>query len=333
MTKHICVLTPCFNEEDNVADLYEQIKKVFTDLPGYTYEHLFIDNASTDSTVEKIRELNKRDPRVKAIVNIRNFGHIRSPHHGLLSASGDACIIMASDLQDPPALIPELIKKWESGYKIAVGVKERSAESKLWKAIRKNYYGILTAISETEQVQNFTGFGIYDSEVINVIRQIDDPYPYFRGLIAELGYPVATVPFFKPERVRGVTKNNLYSLYDLAILGITSHSKVPLRLAVFFGFVLSVFTLLLSGVFFVLKLVFWHQFTMGIAPLIIGLFFFSSVQLFFIGLVGEYVGSIYTQVRRRPLVIERERIGFKLGAKQTEMQTEIMPPAKTFHVG
>ena len=321
MTRHICVLTPCFNEEENVVELYDRIKKVFADLPGYTYDHLFIDNASTDGTVAKIRELSFADSRVKAIVNIRNFGHIRSPHHGLLSANGDACIIMASDLQDTPELIPEFIRQWEGGYKIVVGVKERTEESWAWKFIRGMYYNVLTAISETVQVEHFTGFGIYDKEVIEVVRRIDDPYPYFRGLISELGYPIATVPFHKPQRKRGFSKNNPYSLYDMAMLGLTSHSKVPLRLAAFAGFILSGLTLLISMVFFVLKLIYWEKFTMGIAPLIIGLFFFSSVQLFFIGLVGEYIGSIYTQVRRRPLVIERERIGFAQSIGHEEAAT------------
>ena len=310
MKKHIVVITPCYNEEDNVDELYERIRMVFLRFSQYTYEHLFIDNASSDRTVEKIRTLSESDNRVRAIVNIRNFGHIRSPHYALLSANGDACVTLASDLQDPPELIPEFLQKWEAGSKIVVGVKEKTDESWVWRTIRGFYYQLLSTISETVQVEHFTGFGMYDRQVIEIIRQIDDPYPYFRGLISELGFPIATVAFFKPNRKYGVTKNSLYTLYDMAMLGFTSHSKVPLRLAAFVGFALSGVTLLISFVFFALKLIYWNSFSMGMAPLIIGLFFFSSVQMFFIGLVGEYIGSIYTQVRKRPLVIERERIGY-----------------------
>ncbi len=317
--KHIAVITPTFNEEDNVLELYERIRSVFSGLPNYSYDHFFIDNASTDRTQELIRELGKNDSRVKGIFNLRNFGHIRSPHHALMSAKGDACIIMASDLQDPPELISKFVEEWARGVPIVLGVKSKTEESLMWRWIRRAYYSILTAISETVQVEHFTGFGLYDREVIEVLRKIEDPYPYFRGLIVDLGFPISCIPFDKPGRKRGITKNNFYTLYDMAMLGITSHSRVPLRLAAFVGFLLSGFTLVLAGIFFILKLLFWQSFTMGIAPLIIGLFFFASVQLFFIGLLGEYIGAIYTQVRKRPLVIEKARINFD---EQTVLETK-----------
>lgn len=309
MTKLISIVTPCFNEEDNIDELYSRIAAVMGTLP-YAYEHIFIDNASSDATVEKIKNIALRDQRVKLIVNVRNFGHIRSPYHAILQSSGDACIAIASDLQDPPELIPELLSKWENNYKIVLAVKPESAESTLMFFIRKMYYRLITSISEVQLIKNATGAGLFDKVVIDILRKIDDPYPYFRGLLCEIGYPIATVPFKQPRRERGITKNNFYTLYDIAMLGITNHSKIPLRLMAMGGFVLSLFSLMTAFGFLIAKLLFWDSFQMGMAPMLIGIFFFGAVQTFFIGVLGEYVASIHTQVRKMPLVVEAERVNF-----------------------
>jgi glycosyltransferase involved in cell wall biosynthesis len=306
----IGILTPCYNEEANVEVLYERVRAVFAKLDGYTYEHLFIDNASTDRTVAILREIAARDPNVRIIVNTRNFGHIRSPYHALLQCRGEAVIGLVADLQDPPELIPEFLAKWEQGYKVVLGVKTASEEPWLMSAIRKRYYALLDRLSETRQVRNSTGSGLYDRSFIEVIRTLTDPYPYFRGIVSELGFDYATVGYTQPKRVRGVTKNNFYTLYDIGITGIVNHSKIPLRLATMVGFCSGVLCLLGGLVYLIFKLLFWYDLPVGIAPLIITLFFLSSVQLFFLGILGEYVGSIYTQVRNRPLVVERERINF-----------------------
>jgi glycosyltransferase involved in cell wall biosynthesis len=309
--KLISVVTPCYNEEGNVEELYRRVKKVFDEgHPQYRYEHVFIDNASRDNTVQVLKRLAQADRSVKIIVNVRNFGHIRSPFYALLQTHGDATILMAADLQDPPELLPELIQKWEGGSKIALGVKNQSEESPLMFAIRKMYYDFIARVSDIELVKNATGFGLYDRDVIDKLREVADPYPYFRGLIAELGYDRAIVHFTQPTRKRGISSNNFYTLYDIAMLGITNHSKVPLRVAAMLGFLLSILSLLVAIGYFIYKLVFWEHFSVGVAPMVIGVFFFSSVQLFFIGIIGEYIGSIYTQVLKRPLVIERERVNF-----------------------
>lgn len=306
----ISIISPCYNEENNVEPLYRQVREVFAELPLYRYEHIFIDNSSRDKTVEILKDLARHDKNVKIIVNTRNFGHIRSPYYGLLQANGDAAIMLVSDLQDPPAMIKDFIRKWEDGYKIVLGVKTKSRESTLMFFIRKMYYGLINRLSEIELIKNATGFGLYDRQVIDILKEINDPYPYARGLITEIGFEIAKIEYTQEARKRGITKNNFYTLYDLAMLGITNHSKVPLRLATMLGFMLSGISLLVAIGYFLAKLLFWNTFTMGIAPLVIGLFFFSSVQLFFIGIIGEYIGSIHTQVLKRPLVIEKERINF-----------------------
>ena len=308
--KRISVVTPCFNEEENVKELYEQVKAVFCDLPQFDYEHIFIDNASKDRTVTILKEMAQKDRRVKIIVNTRNFGNIRSPHHALLQAKGDAVISIVADLQDPPVMIKEFIKKWEEGYKIVIGVKTQSEESKLFFAIRKAYYNLVGRLSEIELIKNFTGFGLYDQIVIETLRRIEDPYPYFRGLVCDIGFERAVIEYVQPSRKRGFTKNNFYTLYDTAMLGITNHSKVPLRLATMTGFFVALISLLVALGYLGYKLIFWENFQVGMAPLVIGLFFFSSVQLIFIGIIGEYIGAIHTQVLKRPLVIEKERINF-----------------------
>ena len=308
--KLISVVTPCFNEAGNVEELHQRIAAQFELLPGYDLEHIYIDNASTDGTVAAIRRLANSEPRVKAIFNTRNFGHIRSPIHAILQASGDAVISMASDLQDPPELIPAFVRQWEAGFKVVAGVKPTSRETPLMFALRRLYYGTVGRIADIDLIPNFTGFGLFDRKVIELVRRIDDPYPYFRGMIADLGFEHAEVPFEQPLRQRGVTKNNFYTLYDIAMLGITGHSKIPIRLATMAGFALSGFSLLVAIIYLVYKLLYWNQFSLGVAPILIGFFFFASIQLFFIGILGEYIANIHTQVQKRPLVVERERINF-----------------------
>lgn len=306
----ISVVTPCYNEEENVEELCRQVRDVFATFPDYSYEHIFIDNASKDRTVEILKRLAKEFPFVKIIVNARNFGHIRSPYYGLLQAKGEAVVLMVCDLQDPPGMIRDFIQKWEEGYKVVLGVKTQSKETPAMFLVRKMYYEFIGRLSEIELTKNNTGFGLYDKRVIEVLREVNDPYPYFRGLISEIGFESAKIEYTQPARVRGFTKNNFYTLYDIALLGITNHSKVPLRLAAMLGFVMSAVSLLIALGYFVAKLIYWDHFSLGIAPLVIGLFFFSSVQLFFIGILGEYIGSIHTQVMKRPLVTEKERVNF-----------------------
>jgi glycosyltransferase involved in cell wall biosynthesis len=308
--KKISIVTPCYNEEENIEEVYRQVKAVFTHLHAYRYEHIFIDNASTDRTVIILKDIAQQDQSVKVIVNARNFGHIRSPFYGLLQAYGDAVILLAADLQDPVSLIPEFLSKWENGNKIVVGVKQQSHESPLFFAVRKMYYNLVTKLSETPLVKNFTGFGLYDCSVIDILRDIGDPYPYFRGLICDIGFQRAEIPYVQPARERGFTKNNLYTLYDIAMLGLTNHSKVPLRVAVLLGFFVALSSLVTALIYLVYKLIFWNQFNVGLAPIVIGMFFLAAVQLVFIGIVGEYVGAIHTQVLKRPLVVEKERINF-----------------------
>ena len=310
--KKISILTACYNEEENVADLIEAVGNIFGNLPQYTYEHVFIDNCSTERTVPILREIAAINKNVKVIVNVRNFGHIRSPFHGLIQCNGDAVISLVADFQDPPEMIPMFLEKWEEGHKIVIGVKSQSKENPIMFRVRRFFYHLLSRASDSADtpVKNFTGFGLYDQKFITVIRGLDDPYPYFRGLITELGFDRYEIKYTQPLRKGGKTKNNFFTLYDMAMLGFVNHSKLPLRLSAFIGFVTSILSFITASVYFIYKLVYWKDFEVGVAPLVIGLFFFSSVQLFFIGVVGEYIGAIHTQVRKRPLVIEKERINF-----------------------
>ena len=310
MKKLISVMMPCYNEAENVEQAYREVRRIFENLPQYEYEHIFIDNASTDQTVDILKRLAAEDRRLKIIVNTRNFGHIRSPFHGIMQASGAAVICLASDLQEPPSLIPEFLEWWEQGFKMVRGVKSQSEESALMFAIRKMYYNFVNRVSDIKLLKNSTGFGLYDRCVIEELRKIDDPYPYFRGLVSDIGFPSHEIEYTQPMRKRGISKNNFYTLYDIAMLGITNHSKVPLRLATMLGFAMAIASFLIAMGYLVAKLIFWDQFSLGTAPLIIGLFFLGSVQLFFIGIIGEYIGAIYTQVQKRPLVVEKERINF-----------------------
>ena len=309
--KKISIVTNCYNEEGNISLLYEKVKTEMDKLP-YEWELIFEDNASTDGTVQVIREICNKDKRVKALLNTRNFGCIRSPHNVMLSAFGDAVIFMVSDLQDPPELLPKMIKYWEEGYKIVLGQKNKSKENPLMYNVRRLFYKIMRTIVDdhTKQLKQCTGFGLYDNEVISIFRKIKDPYPYLRGLISEVGFDIAFVSFTQPKRKSGFSKNKFYTLYDFAMLGIVKHSRVPLRMVTFMGVICSFFYLLIAIIYFMAKLMFWNSFALGKAPLIIGLFLFSSVQLFSLGLIGEYVGAIYTRVDEKPLVVIKEKINF-----------------------
>lgn len=308
--KKISIVTPCYNEQDNVQELYSLVKSQFELLNDYEYEHIFIDNASVDNTVSILYDLAAKDKNIKLILNSKNFGHIRSPYYGLLQAYGDAVILMVADLQDPPELIPDLIKKWEEGYRLVLGVKSMSRENPVMFFLRKLFYKAISKSSSIEQISNFTGFGLYDQSFIQILRTIDDPYPYFRGMVSELGSNLCRLEYVQPARTKGKTKNNFYTLYDIGMLGFVNHSKLPLRMASFIGFVLAALSFIIGVSYFIYKLFNWDSFSIGIAPIIIGMFFLGSVQLIFIGIIGEYIGAIYTQIRKRPLVIERERINF-----------------------
>ena len=309
MTKKISIVTPLFNEEGNVDELCDRIATVMARLP-YEYEHLCIDNCSTDHTVQMLRRRALTDTKLRVIVNARNFGYIRSSFYALLQTSGDAAVLIAADLQDPPEMIVQLVEQWESGYKTVMAVKPASEESPLMFAVRRLYYKMIGRISEVPLIPNATGSGLFDRAVLDILRQLKDPYPYFRGLVCEIGFPIATVPFKQPRRTKGVTSQNFYSLYDLAMLGITKHSKVPLRIMTIFGFAVASGSLLVALGYFLAKLFFWNSFEIGLAPILIGVFFFSAIQMFFLGLLGEYIGAIHTQVQNLPLVVEQERINF-----------------------
>lgn len=305
---HVGVVLPCYNEEGNIDELYERLTTVFAGLPQYTYELLFVDNASSDATVEKIKSLIVRDPRVRLIVNARNFGHIRSPFHGMMESAGDCVIVMCTDLQDPPELIPQLLEHWQRGASMALGQKRTSHESTAFFALRSLYYKVAKALAEVPLLEHVTGFGLYDRRVIEIMRGFSDPYPYGRGMIAEIGLPYVTIPYDQPLRRRGITKNNFHTLLDLALLGITSYSRTPLRLATILGFALSGLSLAVAVGFLVLKIVFWYSLPAGYAPAVIGIFFLGSVQIFLVGVLGEYISATLTHARQRPLVVERDRI-------------------------
>jgi len=308
--KLISIVAGCFNEQENIAELYARLTAVMQQAPQYDYEIILIDNASTDGTVDVIRDIAARDKHLKAIVNVRNFGHIRSPYHALLLAEGDAVIGMASDLEDPPELILEFIKKWEEGFKIAIAVRRSHEERGLMPLMRKAYYSLITRISEVEQVRNFTGFGLYDKCLMDILRVIKDPYPYFRGLICEIGFPRAEIPFDKTVRKRGLSKGSFLIYLDSALLGIVNHSKAPLRIATMLGIAMSGLSFLMGIYYLVRKLLDWGDFQMGIAPLAISLFFFLGVLFLLLGLMGEYIGLLVTHTVKRPMVVEQERINF-----------------------
>jgi glycosyltransferase involved in cell wall biosynthesis len=310
--KTISVVTPCFNEEGNVRDVYERVLALMQKLGRYRYEHIFIDNASRDSTFTVLKQIAAADPNVKVIRNARNFGHLRSPMHAMFQARGEAVLVLMSDLQDPPEVLAQLLEQWENGFPIVIAVKNKSREAAPMFMVRKLFYRLVNRLADDiETYENFTGFGLYDRKVMDLVRQFGDAYPYFRGMIAEIGLPHAEVFYEQQRRKHGKSKNNFYTLYDLAMLGITKLSKVPLRLVTFAGFIGALLSMLGGTVYFGYKLLFWHQFTVGIAPIAIGMFFLGSLQLLFMGILGEYIGNIHTQVHNRPLVVERERLNFE----------------------
>jgi dolichol-phosphate mannosyltransferase len=311
MASLISLSIPCYNEEENVDELYRRICETINKITQYEFEFVFIDNASEDQTVQKLTVLASKDPRVKIIVNTRNFGHIRSPYWGMMQTSGDATIALASDLQDPPELIPQFISQWELGWKVVLAVKPRSKTNFFVHKLRRLYYQVLDGIANIDLVKDATGFGLYDKKVLDQVRKISDPYPYLRGLICELGFPIKTIPFLQPRRERGISKNNFYTLYDIAMLGIVSHSLVPIRLASICGIVIGFLSLLVAIFYTIMKLLNWYSFPVGMAPIVIGIFLLFSLLFIFIGILGEYIGSIHSYVKNRPIVVERERINFE----------------------
>ena len=307
--KKISIVTPTFNEEENIKRLCSEIK-VEAESLNYDYEHIIIDNSSSDKTIDILREIAAKDKNVKIIINSRNYGHIKSPFYGVMQANGDACILMVSDFQEPIYLISKYIKKWENGAKIVLGQKNISEENNFIFSLRKLFYTLLNKISETELSINTTGTGLFDKEVIDRLKKINDPYPYFRGLISEVGFDIETIKFDQPLRKFGKTKNNFFTLYDLAMLGVVKHSRMPLRIMTLLGFISSFGCLFVAIIYLILKLIFWNSFELGSAPTIIGIFTISSIQIMLLGLLGEYIGVILMHQRNMPLVIEKERINF-----------------------
>lgn len=308
--KHISIMTPCYNEEGNIVNIYQAVKKQFELLPQYTYEHIFIDNCSTDSSREILKALAKKDKNVKVILNARNFGPNRSGSYGMLQGTGDALICIVCDLQDPPEMIPTFLKKWEEGYKVVMGQKTKSKENPLMFRIRKLYYRIMEYFSESEHLTNVTGYGLFDKEVLDMIRWMDDPDPYIRGLVTQLGYKWCLVEYTQQERTSGKSSYNFEKYFDFAITGLTHMSQKPLRILTMTGFVMSILSFLVALVYLIMKLVRWDSFQMGTAPILIGMFLLGAVQLTFMGVIGEYVGAILTKVTKRPMVVEEERINF-----------------------
>lgn len=308
--KLVSLFTPCYNEEENIDLLYDEIRKIMNEMDQYDFEYILIDNASTDHTVEKIKEIAKTDARVKLIVNQKNFGPGRSGAYGFMQTTGDVSICFAADLQDPPELIPDFLEKWEAGAKVVWGRKRGDEEKRLIRTCRKLYYKIIQKFSEDERYENVSGFGLYDREVMDLIREVQDPIPNFRNLIADFGYKVEFVDYLKPNRVHGKSSYNIWRYYNTAMDSLISTSSTPLRLATFFGFLFSLITFIVGMGYLIVKLIFWNSFTIGSAPMLIGVFFIGSILLFFIGLVGEYVGAVLTRVTRRPLVVEKERVNF-----------------------
>jgi glycosyltransferase involved in cell wall biosynthesis len=309
MKKKISIITPTYNEQDNIKKLCEEISKEMSQT-NYDYEHIVIDNSSEDDTIQILKDLAKINPKLKIIINARNFGHIRSPMHAILQASGDAVILLSSDFQDPIYLIPKYIQEWEKGSDVVMGQKNTSDENFFKSLIRKIFYKLIASISETQLPLNVTGAGLFDKKIIDKLRTISDPYPYFRGMISEVTKDIKLVTFHQPLRLKGKTKNNLFTLYDIAILGVVKHSKVPLRAMTFVGFCVSILSFFISLIYFFYKIIFWSSFELGMAPLLIGFFFISSIQIILLGLVGEYAINILIQTRQLPLVIEKERINF-----------------------
>lgn len=309
MSKKISIITPTFNEEKNIEKLCSEISKEMSKL-DYDYEHIIIDNHSNDQTISILKKIAEKDKKLKVIINTRNFGHIRSPIYGMLQATGDACILMNSDFQDPIELIPQYIREWEQGSQIILGQRSSSDENFFMNSFKDFFYKFINKISDVPLMRNTTGSGLFTKNIVDQIRKIDDPYPYFRGLLSEISSQIKLIQFHQPKRSGGETKNNFYTLYDIGVLGIVKHSKLPLRLMTFIGFFTSIISIMIATVFFFYKILFWNSFEVGVAPLVIGLFTIASIQIFLLGFIGEYVMTILTHTRKLPLVVEKERINF-----------------------
>lgn len=309
--KKVSILIPCYNEEENVGPMSEAIVNLFEkELTQYDYELLFIDNDSRDNTRPLLREICANNKHIKAIFNAKNFGQFNSPYHGILQVTGDCVISMVCDFQDPIELIPQYLEAWEDGYKIVIGIKTSSKENRIMYHLRGLYYKIIKKFSDVEQIEHFTGSGLYDRDFIEVLRELNDPTPFLRGIVAELGYKRKEIPYEQPQRRAGITSNNFFSLYDAAMLSVTSYTKVGLRMCTFVGMIIAAISFLIGLTYLILKIFNWHDFAAGMAPILIGMFFLGSVQLFFIGFIGEYIMSINKRVMNRPLVVEEERINF-----------------------
>jgi len=308
--KKVSILTACYNEEENVRELFYTVRDVMATMPQYEFEHVFIDNCSRDSTPQILSQLASEDKRVKVIFNARNFGHIRSPYHGLIQCRGDVVISLVADFQDPPDMLPQMLAAWERGKKVVIGVKKKSKENPLMFAARTMYYKLMSGVSDLEHIENFTGFGLYDATFVEVLRSIDDPYPYFRGIVAEYAFNLEIIEYVQPKRLHGKTKNNFFTLFDMALLGMVNHTKAPLRVLTLVGFFMSLVSFGIGIYYLVDKLLNWDRVGVGVAPLLIGLFFIGSIQMLFMGLVGEYIGAIHTQTKKRPRVVEKGRLNF-----------------------
>ena len=311
MKKIISVLIPCFNEVENVEPMSEAVVEQFTkNLPEYDYELVFIDNFSTDGTRDKLENICSKNKNIKAIFNAKNFGQFNSPFYGMCQTTGECTISMCCDFQDPVELIPQLVHEWEKGYKIVSAIKTSSEESGIMYFFRSLYYKMIRKMSDVEQIEHFTGTGLYDKSFIDVLRKLDDPTPFLRGIVAELGPQRKDVYYRQAERRAGKSHNNWYRLYDAAMLSFTSYTKIGLRMATIFGFIFSAFNMLVALAYLIAKLIWWNEFSLGTAPMLIGIFFTGSVQLFFLGLLGEYILNINTRSMHRPLVVEEKRINF-----------------------
>jgi glycosyltransferase involved in cell wall biosynthesis len=308
--KLISIVSPSFNEEENIEELYRRINLVINNITDYEFEIIIIDNCSTDGTRQILRQLANQDARLKLIFNTRNFGHIRSPYWGMMQSQGVATICLSSDLQDPPEHIPQFIDEWKKGWKIVMMTKGTSHTNKVMHWIRRCYYRLLDCISDTPITRDATGFGLYDRAILEELRKTNDPYPFLRGLVCEFGYPIKTIEFNQPKRQQGISKNNFYTLYDLAMLGLISHSLIPIRLASFAGIMIAAVCFMVAICYLLFKIIFWDSFPLGLAPLVIGVFFLFGLLFTFIGLLGEYIGAIHVHIKNRPVVVEEERVNF-----------------------
>ena len=310
--KTISFMIPCYNEKENVVPMSEAIVNLMNnDLKEYDYELIFIDNCSTDGTRDLLRQICAGNKKIKAILNAKNFGQFNSPFHAMCQTTGDCTVTLCCDFQDPPEIIPQFVKEWENGYKIVCGIKATSKENKIMRFLRTCYYKLIRKMSDVEQIEHFTGFGLYDKSFIEVLKTLDDPTPFMRGIVAELGYKRKDVPYEQARRAAGKTHNNFFTLYDAAMLSFTTYTKMGLRLATIVGFIMSVLSLIVGLVYLVMKLIWWDRFVAGMTPILIMVTVLGSMQLFFIGFLGEYVLNINKRVMHRPLVIEEERINFE----------------------